>query len=57
MAKDRSFANKLAKAEQNQEEQDPTALVVKPVKSEQGHYKFKRVLAKMSKENKQALGV
>ena len=57
MAKDRSFANKLAKAEQNQEEQTPTALVVRPVKSVTGHYKFKRVIAKMTKENKQSLGI
>lgn len=57
MAKDRSFANKMSKADQNQEEQIQTALVVKPVKSETGHYKFKRVLAKMTKENKQSLGV
>ena len=57
MAKDRSFANKLAKPDPNQEERTPTALVVKPVKSEGGHYKFKRVLAKMTKENKQILGV
>jgi len=57
MAKDRSFANKLAKAEHNQEEQTPTALVVRPVMSEKGHYKFKRLLAKMTKENKQSLGI
>ncbi|MDP7235241.1 MAG: hypothetical protein QGI34_00735 [Candidatus Latescibacteria bacterium] len=57
MAKDRSFANKLAKAEHNQEEQTPTALVVRPVKSVTGHYKFKRVIAKMTKENKQSLGI
>jgi hypothetical protein len=57
MAKDRSFANKMSKADQNQEEVIPTALVVKPVKCQDGHYKFKRVLAKMTKENKQALGV
>lgn len=57
MAKDRSFANKMSKADQNQEEQIQTALVVKPVKSDTGHYKFKRVLTKMTKENKQSLGV
>ena len=57
MAKDRSFANKLAKAEHNQEEPTPTALVVRPVKSVTGHYKFKRVIAKMTKENKQSLGI
>ena len=57
MAKDRSFANKLAKAEHNQEEPTPTALVVRPIKSEKGHYKFKRVLARMTKENKQSLGI
>ena len=57
MAKDRSFANKLAKVEHKQEEQTPTALIVRPVMSEKGHYKFKRLLAKMTKENKQSLGI
>ncbi len=58
MAKDRSFANKMSKkGDPNQEEVILTALVVKPVKSETGHYKFKRLLTKMTKENKQSLGV
>ncbi len=57
MAKDRSFAAKMSKADKDQEEQIQTALVIKPVKSESGHYKFKRKLAKLTPENKKALGV
>ena len=57
MAKDRSFAAKVAKGNQDQDEQVQTALVVKPVKSESGNYKFKRTLAKLTPENKKALGV
>ena len=56
MAKDRSFAAKLAKADKH-EEVVQTALVIKPIKTENGHYKFKRVLAKLTDENKKALGV
>jgi len=57
VAKDRSFASKMAKGEKDQDEPVQTALVVKPVKSESGNYKFKRVLAKLTPENKKALGV
>lgn len=58
MAKDRSFAAKMAKGnDKGQDEQVQTALLVKPVKSEEGHYKFKRTLAKLTPENKKALGV
>ena len=58
MAKDRSFAAKMAKGtDKDQEEQVQTVLLVKPVKSEDGHYKFKRTLAKLTPENKKALGV
>ncbi len=58
MAKDRSFAAKMAKGnEKEQEEQAQTVLLVKPVKSAEGHYKFKRTLAKLTPENKKALGV
>ena len=49
MAKDRSFAAKMSK--KDKEEEIPTALVIKPVKSEDGHYKFKRILTKMTNEN------
>ena len=55
MAKDRSFAAKMAK--KDDEEVVPTALVIKPIKSEDGHYKFKRILTKMTNENKKELGV
>ena len=54
MAKDRSFSAKMSK---KGEEAAPTALVVKPVKCEDGHYKFKRILAKLTAENKKELGV
>tara|TARA_B100001750_G_C15396417_1_gene540279 strand:+ start:540 stop:683 length:144 start_codon:yes stop_codon:yes gene_type:complete len=47
----------MAKGEKDQDEPVQTALVVKPVKSESGNYKFKRVLAKLTPENKKALGV
>ncbi len=58
MAKDRSFAAKMAKgSDKDQEEQVQTVLLVKPVKSEDGNYKFKRTLTKMTPENKKALGV
>lgn len=59
MAKDRSFAAKLAKgaADKGQDEQVQTVLLVKPVKSEEGHYKFKRTLTRLTPENKKALGV
>ena len=57
MAKDRSFASKMAKGDKDKEQQVETALIVKPVKSESGNYKFKRVLTKMTQENKKALGV
>ena len=55
MAKDQSFAAKSAK--KNREADVPSALVIKPIKSENGHYKFKRILTKMTDENKKALGV
>lgn len=55
MAKDRSFTAKMAK--KDAPEEVPTALIVKPVKTETGHYKFKRVLAKMTSENKKEHGV
>jgi len=55
MAKDRSFSGKMNKGQE--EEVVPTALVVKPVKSEDGHYKFKRILTKLTSENKKELGV
>jgi hypothetical protein len=55
--KDRSFAAKMAKADKGAAEQTATALVIRPFKSGNGHYKFKRVLAKLTKENKEALGV
>ena len=58
MAKDRSFAAKMAKgSDKNQEDQAQTILLVKPVKSEDGHYKFKRTLTRLTPENKKALGV
>ncbi|MCY4545142.1 MAG: hypothetical protein OXD39_07880 [Gemmatimonadetes bacterium] len=58
MAKDRSFAAKMAKGtDKDQEEQIQTVLLVKPVKSEEGHYKFKRTITKLTPENKKALGV
>ncbi len=58
MAKDRSFAAKMAKGtDKDQEEQIQTVLLVKPVKSEEGHYKFKRTMTKLTPENKKALGV
>ena len=54
--KDRSFAAKMAKADQG-EEVIQTALVIKPIQSKDGHYKFKRILTKLTKENKEALGI
>ena len=58
MAKDRSFAAKLAKgSDKGQEDQVQTVLLGKPVKSEEGHYKFKRTLTRLTPENKKALGV
>ena len=58
MAKDRSFAAKMAKGtDKDQEEQIQTVLLVKPVKSDEGHYKFKRTITKLTPENKKALGV
>lgn len=56
MAKDRSFAAKMAKVGKA-EEDVPTAMVVKPIKGENGAYKFKRIMAKMTNENKKALGI
>ena len=58
MAKDRSFAAKMAKGtDKDQVEQVQTVLLVKPVKSEEGHYKFKRTITKLTPESKKALGV
>ncbi len=56
MAKDRSFAAKMSKKDGDQEAV-PTALVVKPIKSEGGSYKFKRILVKMTSDNKKELGI
>ena len=56
MAKDRSFASKVAKADKH-EEIVQTALIIKPIKAENGHYKFKRILTKLTDENKKAHGV
>lgn len=47
----------MAKGEKDQDEPVQTALVVKPIKSESGNYKFKRILAKLTPENKKTLGV
>ena len=44
-------------SDKNQEEEVQTVLLVKPVKSEEGHYKFKRTLTRLTPENKKALGV
>lgn len=56
MAKDRSFSAKIAKADKG-EDIVQTALIIKPVKAENGHYKFKRILAKLTDENKKAHGI
>jgi hypothetical protein len=55
--KDRSFAAKMNKTDKIQASAVPTALIVKPYKSLDGHYKFKRFLTKMTKETKETLGV
>ncbi len=53
--KDRSFSSKMTKGEKV--EVITTALVIRPLKAENGHYRFKRVLTKMTKEAKEAMGM
>ncbi|MBM3264877.1 MAG: hypothetical protein FJY97_15820 [candidate division Zixibacteria bacterium] len=54
--KDRSFAAKMTKGN-SAAEVAPTSLIIRPQMGDNGFYKFRRVLTKMTAENKKALGM